>query len=200
MPEHSPAPTPHRAVYGFAWFLLFKTLFFVYLIWAFVPDSILENTFGLIYVPDKYFAIQLPVVVMTALMFFGFGIYPAWNLAMTYEPDDVRTIWDRFSIHRCQRILESGTKCDRKVQLDRNRGWEIPTFCTDHSSSDQQVNSDTVDDQKNIENYCDCLDKSKCFLTEHPNHVNVLRSQKTVPSACDLDLSDVCRIMFRNKK
>ncbi len=89
MPEHTPAPTPHRAVYGFAVFLLFKTLLILYLFWAFVPDNFLENSLGLTYLPDKYFAMFLPMVVMMALIFFAFLIYPALNLSMTADVDDI---------------------------------------------------------------------------------------------------------------
>jgi phosphatidylinositol glycan class P protein len=42
LPEHSPSPTPERAVYGFVLYLLSTVAFFVYILWLAVPDSILQ--------------------------------------------------------------------------------------------------------------------------------------------------------------
>ena len=42
LPEHSPSPTPERAVYGFVLYLLSTVAFFVYVFWLVVPDSILQ--------------------------------------------------------------------------------------------------------------------------------------------------------------
>lgn len=42
LPEHSPSPTPERAVYGFVLYLLSTVIFFVYCLWLAVPDSVLQ--------------------------------------------------------------------------------------------------------------------------------------------------------------
>jgi len=42
LPEHSPSPTPERAVYGFVLYLLSTAIFFVYCLWLAVPDSVLQ--------------------------------------------------------------------------------------------------------------------------------------------------------------
>jgi hypothetical protein len=44
VPEHSPSPTPERAVYGFVLYLLSTVFFFVYVLWLVVPDYILQVT------------------------------------------------------------------------------------------------------------------------------------------------------------
>lgn len=192
MPEHTPAPTPHRAVYGFAVFLLFKTLLFLYLFWAFVPDDFLENNLGLTYVPDKYFAMFLPMVVMVALMFFAFLIYPALNLSITPDVDDVSTIRDKYSIRRCQFPFKNGKICDRRIENDQTNGWETGDLCNIHQSEIKQ----TVEEDYKIENYCDCTDKKRCVIANNSDHVNKLHKRKTVPSVCDLNISEVCRSMF----
>ncbi|KAG4066170.1 hypothetical protein HA402_014470 [Bradysia odoriphaga] len=194
MPEHTPAPTPHRAVYGFAVFLLFKTLLILYLFWAFVPDDFLENTLGLTYLPDKYFAMFLPMVVMMGLMFFAFLIYPALNLSITADVDHVSTIRDNYSIRRCKFQFKNGKLCDRRVDIDPTAGWEVSEFCALHKS-DGQLDSD-VEEECKIENYCDCSDKRRCVIAKDPNHVRMLHYRKTVPSVRDLDISEVCRSMF----
>lgn len=195
MPEHTPAPTPHRAVYGFAVFLLFKTLLILYLFWAFVPDDFLENSLGLTYLPDKYFAMFLPMVVMMALMFFAFLIYPALNLSITANVDHVSTIRDNYSIRRCKFAFKNGKLCDRRIESDQIVGWEVGNFCKLHNSDDETLNGD-VEEECKIENYCDCADKRRCVIAKDSDHVRVLHYRKTVPSVRDLDISEVCRSVF----
>jgi len=192
MPEHTPAPTPHRAVYGFAVFLLFKTLLILYLFWAFVPDNFLENNLGLTYLPNKYFAMFLPMVVMVALMFFAFLIYPALNLSITADVDDVSTIRDKYSIRRCQFPFKNGKICDRRIESDQTLGWKIGEFCKLHKCENMQH----VEEEYKIENFCDCSDKKRCIIAKNSDHVHMLHYRKTVPSVCDLDISEVCRNMF----
>ncbi|XP_053967263.1 phosphatidylinositol N-acetylglucosaminyltransferase subunit P [Anastrepha ludens] len=90
MPEHTPAPTPHRAVYGFGFYLLFFTLFILYLMWALLPTE----SWGLNYLPDKYFAAYLPILVLMGMFVFEFFIYPAIGLAMTPNVDEVESVMD----------------------------------------------------------------------------------------------------------
>lgn len=195
MPEHTPAPTPHRAVYGFAVFLMFKTLLILYLFWAFVPEDFLENTLGLTYLPDKYFAMFLPMLVMVALMFFAFLIYPALNLSITADADDVSTIRDRYSIQRCQFLFTHDKVCDRRIEYDQSCGWEAIKFCELHNGTNTEIPQDDF----KIENYCDCSDKSRCVLAKNSAHVEMLHGRKTVPSVCDLEISEVCRKLFEGK-
>jgi hypothetical protein len=42
LPEHSPSPTPERAVYGFVLYLLSTVAFIVYCLWLAVPDFVLQ--------------------------------------------------------------------------------------------------------------------------------------------------------------
>ncbi len=67
MPEHTPSPQPARAIYGFALFLVSILIGIIYFIWALVPDSYL-NAIGLYYLPDKYWAIAIPL----SIVLFGF--------------------------------------------------------------------------------------------------------------------------------
>lgn len=135
MPENSPAPTPERAVYGFFLYLLLKTLFFLYLIWAFVPESWFEYI-NITYLPKQYWAVTIPVLALTLLATFAFVIYPSLSLLMTPNIDDVRTIIDKtdkkfshekFKEEQCndlenlfdedECICESKEKCSKKEYL-----------------------------------------------------------------------------------
>ncbi|EFA04752.1 Phosphatidylinositol N-acetylglucosaminyltransferase subunit P-like Protein [Tribolium castaneum] len=93
MPEHTPAPTPSRAVYGFAMFLSFKTFFILYLAWAVLPEEWFKYV-GITCLPQRYWAVAIPIFLLTVLAIFAFVIYPNLGLFMTPSVDDLRTIKD----------------------------------------------------------------------------------------------------------
>lgn len=125
MAEHTPAPIPTRGVYGFVIFLLFKTLFIIYVLWAYLPLWFLEDILGLTYLPNKYFAMFLPVLVLVATTLFAFFIYPAMGLCLTLDINDERTIRDKNSINRC-----AVKECDEEVRYIEDWTWE--KFCHIH--------------------------------------------------------------------
>lgn len=93
MPEHTPSPTPSRAVYGFAMYLSFKLFFILYVIWAYVPESWFEFI-GITYLPNRYWALSIPVFLLTVLTTFAFVIYPSLGLLMTPDINELRTVKD----------------------------------------------------------------------------------------------------------
>ncbi|KZC10259.1 PREDICTED: phosphatidylinositol N-acetylglucosaminyltransferase subunit P [Dufourea novaeangliae] len=126
--EHTPAPYGPRSVYGYALYIGSNMLFFLYLVWAIVPDYILHNL-GLTYWPSKYWAIAIPIWGLTALATFAFIIYPAINLSMTPEIDDIRSIRDKYS-HQKKETVPGGippvfdipiTEVSRKLYLPRKK-------------------------------------------------------------------------------
>lgn len=194
MAEHTPAPTPNRAVYGFAWFLFFKTLFILYLLWAFVPAHILDEKLGLTSLPSKYFALYIPILVLCALTIFAFLIYPPWNLAMQDDIDSLNTLTDQFSIKRCQHIYSDTKKsCNQRIQ-HYSTIFKSELFCEKHVNCKNEANNEV---DNSLSQYCDCIDSSKCLLTKHPEHLQTLRERSTVPNVCDIDIADVCRDLFR---
>lgn len=94
--EHTPAPYGPRSVYGYALYIGSNMLFFLYLVWAVIPDEILHSL-GLTYWPSKYWAVAVPIWALTALATFAFIIYPAINLCMIPDINDIATITDRHS-------------------------------------------------------------------------------------------------------
>lgn len=99
MPEHTPAPIPSRAVYGFILNLTSKILFKVYLIWALVPESWFRSV-GITCLPHRYWAVVIPIFLLTVLGLFAFVIYPSLGLIMTPSFDNIRTIKDKHSESR----------------------------------------------------------------------------------------------------
>lgn len=100
MPEHTPAPTPSRAVYGFVMYLAFRLIFILFLIWVYVPTHWLKSL-GITYLPSSYWALAVPIFMLTTLTVFAFVIYPSLGLLMTPNDNDLRVIQDSKSkIHK----------------------------------------------------------------------------------------------------
>ncbi|XP_056632224.1 phosphatidylinositol N-acetylglucosaminyltransferase subunit P [Diorhabda sublineata] len=99
MPEHTPTPTPSRAVYGFVMYLSFRIFFIIYLIWAVVPESYFR-LMGITFLPQRHWAITVPIYLLTVLTIVAFVIYPSLGLCMTPAIDDIRTIRDEIGCKR----------------------------------------------------------------------------------------------------
>lgn len=203
MAEPTPAPTPNRAVYGFAWFLFFKSLFVLYVFWALVPEYILQDILGLTYLPDKYFALFLPILVLCALTVFAFLIYPPLNMSMQDDVNSIHTLRDPNVIVRCQYINNmTGKRCANKVdsmpayESNNFNSWLFEKYCNKHKGQMDENQLNESGDFENSNGFCDCIDQTKCRLYKNPNHLNVLDKRATVPNVCDLDISDVCKELF----
>lgn len=96
MPEHTPAPTPARSLYGFFMFLFSKTLLGMYLIWAITPNEHLHSL-NIYYYPLKYWSTAIPVQCLVALTIFAFFIYPSTSLMLTVDIDHLNSVQDPFS-------------------------------------------------------------------------------------------------------
>ncbi|XP_074655575.1 phosphatidylinositol N-acetylglucosaminyltransferase subunit P-like isoform X2 [Tubulanus polymorphus] len=97
-PEHSPSPTPERAIYGFVLYLfgiIGLCELSLYIIWAFIPLSWLEAV-GLTYWPQKYWAFAAPVYGSVAFVFIII-FYVASNFLLTAPCDSMQTITDKFA-------------------------------------------------------------------------------------------------------
>ncbi|CAH2086463.1 unnamed protein product [Euphydryas editha] len=95
MPEHTPAPTPARSLYGFFMYLFSKIILAVYCIWAITPDSYLHYL-NIYYYPQKYWAIAVPIQCLVGLTMFAFLVYPSSNLKLTTKINSLNSICDNF--------------------------------------------------------------------------------------------------------
>lgn len=107
MPEHTPAPTPSRAVYGFMLYLVCYSAFALYFVWAVVPDTFLHSL-GLTYWPQKYWAVAIPIHVGLAIALFAAVIYPAINMNMTPSLDDMSTVTDQHALNLEGKCIPEG--------------------------------------------------------------------------------------------
>lgn len=97
MGEHTPAPSPGRSYYGFVLYLLGWVGIITYLLWAIIPHRYLA-ALGLTYIPQPYWALAFPSVIIMLLVIFVFFIYPAVNLMLAVQPHDIRNITDSKAI------------------------------------------------------------------------------------------------------
>ncbi|KAG0952669.1 hypothetical protein G6F57_003893 [Rhizopus arrhizus] len=99
--------TPAYEYYGFVMYLTSFVAFGLYLIWAYVPDPILHSL-GITYYPDRYWALAIPVWLMTVVWFI-FTSFMAINLMNTAPFDSYHCITDEHANIMClenQRMVD----------------------------------------------------------------------------------------------
>ncbi|RUS72386.1 hypothetical protein EGW08_019846 [Elysia chlorotica] len=101
--EHSPSPTPQRAIYGFALYIASFALFGLYIVWAYVPDQWL-HWLGLTYWPQKYWAVALPVYFCVAIVL-SYMVYFGLIFLKTASLSDMSTITDSQANYACDAAL-----------------------------------------------------------------------------------------------
>lgn len=138
MPEHTPAPTPARSLYGFFMYLFSKTILVIYCGWAFIPDSYLHYI-NVFYYPQKYWATAIPIQCLVALTLFAFLIYPSLNLMLSVDIDSINTITDPNSLytvkpneHKCK--VPNSCVCTDVLKCMKNN----------YSATPQDFNENTV--------------------------------------------------------
>lgn len=93
MVESMPTPTPSRANYGFALYLASYSAFGLYLFWTLLPDSFLEFI-GFTFLPQKYWSVAVPIHACVTLALVTFVFYPALNLTLIPESNNMNIITD----------------------------------------------------------------------------------------------------------
>uniref|UniRef100_A0A0K0EWB7 PIG-P domain-containing protein n=1 Tax=Strongyloides venezuelensis TaxID=75913 RepID=A0A0K0EWB7_STRVS len=84
--EENPLPDSHRAIYGFAFYILNWISFIIYLIWVLTPYTYLEYL-NLTFLPSKYYGLCLPLLIPFGITVFIGGIL-IYNILKFQEMDD----------------------------------------------------------------------------------------------------------------
>lgn len=118
MVESTPSPTPSRANKGFVLYLTSSIMFVIYLMWSFVPDSLLHYC-GLSYLPQKYWAIAIPIYGMVFLLVFVLFFYPCINMCLVPARDSAHVMADSCSLADKKNTAPGGvpSACDIPVSV-----------------------------------------------------------------------------------
>ena len=88
-------PSKMVKVYGFMSWMTAGVCFFIWLIWAWVPDHILQSA-GLTYYPSKWWAISVPTHLVVS-MFFAIFMYSASTFIVAPPLHSITLIRDSHS-------------------------------------------------------------------------------------------------------
>ena len=108
--QHNPSPTPERAVYGFVLYLLATAGFGLYLIWLILPEDMLHAIGVGTFLPQKYWAVAIPIYLSVAFFLFVFIVYPALGMIQTPTLNDLRNITDETVLYDKKRLHEKVEK------------------------------------------------------------------------------------------
>lgn len=99
MAVRTPAPLPVRGIYGYVLYVSCYVGLALYLVWAYVPNCWLEAA-GVTYLPNKYWAISIPVYVLTAVLLFATCLYPGYIFLATPLLDSQSTLTDKYTVYK----------------------------------------------------------------------------------------------------
>ncbi|KAK0523610.1 hypothetical protein OC835_006206 [Tilletia horrida] len=99
-PAHLRRPPPLRSAssseyYGFALFTFSTVLWLAWIVWALVPQGVLE-AWGVLWMPSREWAFLLPAWSMGAMLF-AYAAYLSLNIMNTASPHELKSFVDEHS-------------------------------------------------------------------------------------------------------
>ncbi|XP_018790335.1 PREDICTED: uncharacterized protein LOC108969827 [Bactrocera latifrons] len=161
----NPAPTSYRAIQGFACYLCAVLLFTFYIFWVLAPLKHL----GFKNFPYKYLVLCMINVVSYLLVMIYYVFYPAINLAMTPNVDEISAIIDA-------KLLT------RNNELENVINWNTIKYL----ENVQRQQSKEISLENKIMENCRC-----CKEAQH--EVNVTT---TIPTLYHIDVAEINRLVY----
>uniref|UniRef100_A0A2P2HWT4 Phosphatidylinositol N-acetylglucosaminyltransferase subunit P-like n=1 Tax=Hirondellea gigas TaxID=1518452 RepID=A0A2P2HWT4_9CRUS len=191
-PNQTPAPTPGRSYYGFLLYILGWLGILCYLIWAVVPHCYLHQV-GITYIPQRYWAVAIPSLLIGGVLFFITLVYPGINLMLTVPPHDMRNLEDDQTIRR-ESYSDQDFYLPKLMQNKKYMLYRHRKSCS--KQSDKSEENIFKNNQSSI--------KSKQF--KKPTVYNRMKESKqkqsnyaSVPPVYDLQISEVCHVLYGGK-
>ena len=78
-----------------------------YLVWAITPENVIKEKLGIEFLPQKYWAVAIPIYIGVAFTLFVFVVYPSLGLCITPNLDDIRNVVD---VDRARFVKNGKTK------------------------------------------------------------------------------------------
>lgn len=99
----------------------------MYILWAVIPEDYFRSV-GITFLPQRYWAIAVPIYFLTVLTIFAFFIYPGFGMCMTPHLDDLKTLRDAESQKRSTNGVHLASKeqvtttciCRNKLNCSRD--------------------------------------------------------------------------------
>lgn len=126
-------------LYGFFSWNLSAIVFIIYMIWAFVPNDVL-NSFGIYYIPDKYYAIAIPlwfaVTIFTILQ-----LYVTICIYSTPSTESYETLQDRHTILKNPNIEQESSENPALIKDSKVEGSQSAQAANPMSRGNSRPNN-----------------------------------------------------------
>ncbi|KAL9650215.1 hypothetical protein ABK040_014871 [Willaertia magna] len=184
-------------IYGFVGWMITFLLLFTYLVYAFVPESIL-HFIGITYYPDKYWALAIPsflCVVWMTLFFFSYFYFHYY----AYSLNDIRCIEDKFTKYLCEKdiiLVNNYNDCNNVNKKDEGSITTTTAVVGLNNNKGLLLKRDKEEEEKtkkkNKENTID--GNSSTIINYNPS-----LNHPTIPIIRDIPIHIVNKLLYEEK-
>lgn len=153
------AVPPSTEYFGFALYVGSLFTLLIYILWAFLPRSILYSTFHIYYIPSKWWALAIPCYLFVLILYIYVALACFNTEILTKKATDLCTVTDKHArIVKCSQETTNGGKrtqesinystYQQKYLFNPSDGvWDLPL-----SEVNKLLYYSSTDDQENESN------------------------------------------------
>lgn len=82
---------------GFFVYVLSTITFITWACWSFIPESVLSDSFGITYLPDRYWSVTIPTYILVLMLYLYIAL-ALYNTEKTVKLDDAKNFVDEYSV------------------------------------------------------------------------------------------------------